>query len=215
MLFRLVNFRFMSRNFIEAVAHRRSYYHLDNRMLVDDNLIVGLMDELLTTMPSPFNVQSARMVLLLDEQHHELWRMTLETLRHITPPERFVRTKAKIERAFMAGHGTILFYEDEDALNRMRETFPLYADKVAIWSEQSSGMLQFAMWTALEDMGYGASLQHYNPLLDKAVMERWLINPDWRLIAQMPFGAPLDSPAHRVDTTPPNNRRLIFGKGWE
>lgn len=205
----------MSRNFIEAVAHRRSYYHLDNRMLVDDNLIVGLMDELLTTMPSPFNVQSARMVLLLDEQHHELWRMTLETLRHITPPERFVRTKAKIERAFMAGHGTILFYEDEDALNRMRETFPLYADKVAIWSEQSSGMLQFAMWTALEDMGYGASLQHYNPLIDKAVMERWLINPDWRLIAQMPFGAPLDSPAHRVDTTPPHNRRLIFGKGWE
>ena len=170
---------------------------------------------MLTTMPSPFNVQSARMVLLLDEQHHELWRMTLETLRHITPPERFVRTKAKIERAFMAGHGTILFYEDEDALNRMRETFPLYADKVAIWSEQSSGMLQFAMWTALEDMGYGASLQHYNPLLDKAVMERWLINPDWRLIAQMPFGAPLDSPAHRVDTTPPHNRRLIFGKGWE
>ena len=205
----------MSRNFIEAVAHRRSYYHLDNRMLVDDNLIVGLMDELLTTMPSPFNVQSARMVLLLDEQHHELWRMTLETLRHITPPERFVRTKAKIERAFMAGHGTILFYEDEDALNHMRETFPLYADKVAIWSEQSSGMLQFAMWTALEDMGYGASLQHYNPLIDKAVMERWLINPDWRLIAQMPFGAPLDSPAHRVDTTPPRNRRLIFGKGWE
>lgn len=205
----------MSRNFIEAVAHRRSYYHLDNRMLVDDNLIVGLMDELLTTMPSPFNVQSARMVLLLDEQHHELWRMTLETLRHITPPERFVRTKAKIERAFMAGHGTILFYEDEDALNHMRETFPLYADKVAIWSEQSSGMLQFAMWTALEDMGYGASLQHYNPLIDKAVMERWLINPDWRLIAQMPFGAPLDSPAHRVDTTPPHNRRLIFGKGWE
>ena len=215
MLFRLVNFRFMSRNFIEAVAHRRSYYHLDNRMLVDDNLIVGLMDELLTTMPSPFNVQSARMVLLLDEQHHELWRMTLETLRHITPPERFVRTKAKIERAVMAGHGTILFYEDEDALNHMRETFPLYADKVAIWSEQSSGMLQFAMWTALEDMGYGASLQHYNPLIDKAVMERWLINPDWRLIAQMPFGAPLDSPAHRVDTTPPHNRRLIFGKGWE
>jgi predicted oxidoreductase (fatty acid repression mutant protein) len=200
----------MSRNFIEAVAHRRSYYHLDNRMLVDDNLIVGLMDELLTTMPSPFNVQSARMVLLLDEQHHELWRMTLETLRHITPPERFVRTKAKIERAFMAGHGTILFYEDEDALNRMRETFPLYADKVAIWSEQSSGMLQFAMWTALEDMGYGASLQHYNPLLDKAVMKRWLINPDWRLIAQMPFGAPVDTPPQREQRSLPQSRRVVF-----
>ena len=205
----------MSRNFVEAVAHRRSYYHLDSRAMVDDNLVVGLMDELLTTMPSPFNVQSARMVLLLDEQHHELWRIVLDTLEHITPPERFERTKQKVERAFMAGHGTILFYEDEDALNRMRENFPLYADNVATWSEQSSGMLQFAMWTALEDMGYGASLQHYNPLIDKAVAERWLINPDWRLIAQMPFGAPLDSPAHRTTTTPLHTRRLIFGESWE
>ena len=205
----------MSRNFIEAVAHRRSYYHLDNRALVDDDLVVGLMDELLTTMPSPFNVQSARMVLLLDEQHHELWRIVLDTLEHITPPERFERTKQKVERAFMAGHGTILFYEDEDALNRMRENFPLYADNVVTWSEQSSGMLQFAMWTALEDMGYGASLQHYNPLIDKSVAERWLINPDWRLIAQMPFGAPLDSPAHRTATTPLHTRRLIFGESWE
>ena len=36
----------MSRNFIEAVAHRRSYYHLDNRATVDDNLVVGLMDDI-------------------------------------------------------------------------------------------------------------------------------------------------------------------------
>lgn len=202
---------FMSRNFIEAVAHRRSYYHLDSRAVVNDSLVVELMDELLMTMPSPFNVQSARMVLLLDKQHHELWSIVLDTLRRITPPERFVKTQQKVERAFMLGHGTILFYEDEDALNRLRENFPAYADNVATWSEQSSGMLQFAMWTALEDMGYGASLQHYNPLIDKSVAERWLINPDWRLIAQMPFGAPLDSPAHRIATTPPHARRLVFG----
>lgn len=215
MLLRLVNFKFMSRNFIEAVAHRRSYYHLDNRALVDDNIVVGLMDELLATMPSPFNVQSARMVLLFDEQHHELWRIVLDTLSHITPPERFAKTKQRIERAFMAGRGTILFYEDRDALNHMRRNYPLYADNVATWSEQSSGMLQFAAWTALEDVGYGASLQHYNPLIDKAVMDRWLINPDWKLIAEMPFGAPLDSPSHRIDTSPPHARRLVFGEGWE
>ena len=200
----------MSRNFIEAVAHRRSYYHLDNRALVNDSLVVELMDELLTTMPSPFNVQSARMVLLLDKQHRELWHIVLETLRHIVPAERFAKTQQKIEHAFMAGHGTILFYEDEDALNRMRQNFPAYADNVATWSEQSSGMMQFALWTALEDVGYGASLQHYNPLIDKAVAERWLISPDWRLIAQMPFGAPLDSPAHRTSTKTLNERRIIY-----
>ena len=200
----------MSRNFLEAVAHRRSYYHLDSREMVNDSEVVNIIDELLTTIPSPFNVQSARIVLLLDEQHREFWHIVLDTLRHVTPPERFAKTQQKVERAFFSGHGTILFYEDEDALNRMRENFPLYADNVATWSEQSSGMMQFAVWTALEDMGYGASLQHYNPLIDKSVAKRWLINPDWRLVAQMPFGAPLDNPAHRTTSTPLPERRIVY-----
>ena len=48
------------------------------------------------------------------------------------------------------------------------------------------------------------------PDIDKAVAERWLINPDWRLIAQMPFGAPLDSPAHRTTSTPLHERRIVY-----
>lgn len=202
----------MSRNFIEAVAHRRSYYHLSDRALVDDSLVVGVVDELLNTMPSPFNVQSARVVVLLGKQHRDLWHIVIETLRHIVPAERFEKTQRKVEASFLSGHGTLLIYEDEDALNRMREDYPAYADNVATWSEQSSGMLQFALWTALEDFGYGASLQHYNPLIDNAVAERWLINPDWRLKAEMPFGAPLDSPAHRTATSPSHTRRLVFGE---
>lgn len=202
----------MSRNFIEAVAHRRSYYHLSDRAMVDDSLVVGVVDELLTTMPSPFNVQSARVVVLFGEQHRDLWHIVIEALRHIVPAERFQKTQRKVETSFLAGRGTLLFYEDEDALNRMRSNYPAYADNVAIWSEQSSGMLQFALWTALEEFGYGASLQHYNPIIDHAVAERWLINPDWRLKAEMPFGAPLDSPAHRTEATPAHSRRLVFGE---
>lgn len=202
----------MSRNFIDAVTHRRSYYHLQDRALVDDSAIVETIDTLLTTMPSPFNVQSARIVLLLDEQHRDFWDIVLESLKRLVDIKQFESTKQKITKAFASGHGTLLFYEDEAALNLLRESFPLYANKVSIWSEQSSGMMQFALWTALEDIGYGASLQHYNPIIDDAVAERWLINPEWRLVAQMPFGAPLDTPVPRTSTLPVHQRRLIFGK---
>ena len=201
----------MNRNFIDATTHRRSYYHLQDRALVDDSAIVETIDTLLTTMPSPFNVQSARIVLLLDEQHRDLWQIVSDVLSSITDAKQFEATKQKISKAFASGHGTILFYEDEAALNHLRESFPLYANKVSIWSEQSSGMMQFALWTALENMGYGASLQHYNPIIDDAVAERWLINPDWRLVAQMPFGVPLDTPAPRTSALPLHERRLIFG----
>lgn len=202
----------MSRNFIDAVTHRRSYYHLQDRALVDDSAIVETIDTLLTTMPSPFNVQSARIVLLLDEQHRDFWDIVLESLKRLVDIKQFESTKQKITKAFASGHGTLLFYEDEAALNLLRESFPLYANKVSIWSEQSSGMMQFALWTALEDIGYGASLQHYNPIIDDAVAERWLINPEWRLVAQMPFGAPLDTPSPRTSTLPVHQRRLTFGK---
>ena len=30
----------------------------------------------------------------------------------------------------------------------------------------AAGMLQLAVWTALAEKGLGASLQHYNPLID-------------------------------------------------
>ncbi len=45
------------------------------------------------------------------------------------------------------------------------------------------------MWTALAEAGIGASLQHYNPLVDEAVRREWGIAANWQLRAQMPFGS--------------------------
>jgi predicted oxidoreductase (fatty acid repression mutant protein) len=140
-----------------------------------------------------------------------VWQLVAEALRSILPEERFKMSKEKIDRSFASGHGTVLFYEDTAALNHLRENYPLYADNVEIWSEQSSGMFQFAMWTALEEFGYGASLQHYNTLIEYSIVERWHINPDWRLIAQMPFGAPVDTPPQREQRSLPQSRRVVFG----
>ena len=58
-------------------------------------------------------------------------------------------------------------------------------------------MLQFTIWTALEMNGLGATLQHYNPLIDDAVKKQWSIPEKWKLIAQMPFGKPLEQPAEK------------------
>jgi predicted oxidoreductase (fatty acid repression mutant protein) len=35
----------------------------------------------------------------------------------------------------------------------------------------------------------GASLQHYNPLIDAAVAREWNVPAYWKLRAQMPFGS--------------------------
>jgi predicted oxidoreductase (fatty acid repression mutant protein) len=49
-------------------------------------------------------------------------------------------------------------------------------------------MLQSNIWTALREEGIGASLQHYNPVINEAVAKLFDIPKSWSLVGQMPFG---------------------------
>lgn len=71
-------------------------------------------------------------------------------------------------------------------------------------------MNQFNIWTALEEAGLGASLQHYNPLIDEPVAKAFNIKSSWLLRAQMPFGAPAAQPDEKT-FQPLNERVLFFG----
>jgi predicted oxidoreductase (fatty acid repression mutant protein) len=118
-------------------------------------------------------------------------------------------TEEKIDTAFASGYGTILFFEDQEVIEKLQAQFPGYADNFPVWSAHSAGMHQFAVWTILADAGLGASLQHYNPLIDERVKREWNINPKWKLIAQMPFGMPTAEPGKK-EVNPLDTRLLIF-----
>jgi predicted oxidoreductase (fatty acid repression mutant protein) len=70
-------------------------------------------------------------------------------------------------------------------------------------------MHQLAIWTMLEDAGFGASLQHYNPIIDDEVRETWGLDPQWLLVAQMPFGGLLKAPDAK-EFQPLDARRKVF-----
>lgn len=85
----------------------------------------------------------------------------------------------------------------------------MYADNFPIWSNQSSGMLQHVVWTALAEAGIGASLQHYNPLIDEEVKSTWELPAEWKLIAQMPFGGIVTAPGEK-EFEPIDQRVKVF-----
>ena len=124
-------------------------------------------------MPSALNSQSTRIVLLLGDEHKKLWNIVKETLKARISAEAFAKTEAKIDGCFASGHGTVLYFEDTSVVKKLQEAFPSYKDNFPTWSQHTSAMHQFAIWTMLEDMGLGASLQHYNPLIDDEV-RRWV-----------------------------------------
>ena len=55
-------------------------------------------------------------------------------------------------------------------------------------------MLQLSIWSGLRELGIGASLQHYNPVIDDSVKTLLNLPKEYILIAQMPFGGIVSEP---------------------
>ncbi|WP_418696864.1 nitroreductase family protein [Bacteroides sp.] len=187
----------MKRTFEEAMEHRRTYYSISSDSPVLDEEVVHAIRAAVKHVPSAFNSQTTRVVLLLGDEHLKLWRIVKDQLRPLVPAEHFHKTEEKIDGSFACGHGTILFFEDHAIVAKLEEQFPTYKHNFATWSQQTSAMHQFAIWTMLEDLGLGASLQHYNPLIDEEVRRTWHLPETWGLVAQMPFGTPTAEPGEK------------------
>jgi uncharacterized protein len=198
----------MKSNFYEAIEKRRSYYGISKDEVVSDEKIKEIIEHAVRYTPSAFNSQTARVVLLLDKHHTRLWDITKEALRKIVAEEKFSSTEEKID-SFSAGYGTILFFEDNNIVEYLQKEFPTYKDNFPIWSKESSGMHQFNIWTSLELQGYGASLQHYNELIENQVKKEWNIPDAWEMRAQMPFGKPTLQPSEK-DFKPLEDRIIVY-----
>ena len=118
-------------------------------------------------------------------------------MKKVVPEKQFPATRERID-GFKAAYGTVLFFEDDTVCGEFMNKYPLYQDRFKTWVEQGNAMLQSNIWMLLEDAGLGASLQHYNPLIDERVREEWNLPKSWRLIAQMPFGVPVEQPDEKT-----------------
>ncbi|MDR2868373.1 MAG: nitroreductase family protein, partial [Bacteroidales bacterium] len=99
----------------------------------------------------------------------------------------------------------------EEVVESLRQNFPIYADNFTTFSQHTSAMHQFAIWTLLCDAGFGCSLQHYNPLIDNDIQKQWNLPTSWHLIAQMPFGVPSAAPTPK--TTEDLDKRMMVLRG--
>ncbi|HCH50895.1 MAG TPA: nitroreductase [Proteus sp.] len=178
----------MSNKFTDLMKQRRTIYHLGNQLPIDEEKVIATIKEAVKESPSAFNSQTSRVVVLFGEQHHALWNIVKNTLKKLIPADAFCATEAKID-SFAAGAGSILYFEDTDIVKGLQEQFPLYAENFPVWSEQASGMAQLSVWTALAAEKVGASLQHYNPIIDDEVHATWDLPKTWKLRAQMVFGS--------------------------
>ncbi len=164
----------------EALQARRSYYQLTKELPLSEEELVGRIERLTELVPDAFNMKSSRVVVALGEKQELLWDTVFEVFGGKVPREKL--------DSFRAGAGTALYFYDEAVVREKQAQFPRYGENFPGWALQASGMLQLSVWAGLRELGVGASLQHYNPVIDEAVRGLFSLPESWRLVAQMPFG---------------------------
>lgn len=167
-------------NIVESLKQRRTYYNINGELPVSDEEVVALVKELTELVPDAFNMKSSRVAIAFGEQNDKLWDAV-----HSAFGGKVAREKID---GFSAGRGTILFFIDGETVQGMQDQFALYAANFPGWALQASGMLQLSIWSGLRELGIGASLQHYNPVIDDDVRTLLDLPASYQLVAQMPFG---------------------------
>lgn len=182
---------FKNDSFYNAIANRHSIRSLASnptRTRKDIEEIIAFAQHA----PSAFNMQSSRLVILMGQSHQAFWQIVRDELSAIVTGD-FSETEKRLQ-GFQHGDGTILFFEDEKLVAGFKEQLPTYASHFDDWSQQNHAIFMYAIWSAFTAENIAASIQHYNPLVDRAVKERWEIPDSYRLIAQMPFGDAAEEP---------------------
>ncbi|KAJ9309053.1 hypothetical protein DTO217A2_1422 [Paecilomyces variotii] len=179
---------------IELAKARRTIYKLSNQSPVPDAKIEELVNAAIENVPSSFNTQSTRLVVLLHEEHEKLWDVVIEVFAGLvktgTIPEDLWKnqTLPKLQ-GLKAAVGTILFYEDPAHIKPFSEKFALYKDHFEPWARDSNAMHQYFLWVA----------------------QKWNVPAEWKLIAQLVFGKPEGQPGEKTQK-PINERVKIYGK---
>lgn len=182
-------------NFIDMLAKRRSVYNLNKQLPISYDKVIELITDAVMYVPDAFNMKSQCILFVDGDNNVKFWDDVYDSLCAATG-QTLSRDRTD---SFKAGYGTILYFYDRDIVEKYKKQFPLYTENFDNWANQSNAMLQFAIWTGLASVGIGASLQHYNPVIDSMVRKMFSVPENWVLTAQMPFGGIAIAPEQKQD----------------
>jgi putative oxidoreductase len=174
---------------MDVIEKRRSNYDLENNIELSKKDLINLLRKIVYYSPSPFNVQSSKVVFLNKKSHNLLWNTVVEEyLKKNNNGELLDSEKARIKRESKA-YGTILFYKDEQIIEEFKENLDDYEKReLDGWCTEESAMLQMNVWNELRLKNIGAHLVHFDNI-DEEISVAFDINKKYKLVAMMVFGS--------------------------
>ena len=80
--------------------------------------LTELIQEAVHSCPSAYNSQSARIIVLFADSHHQFWNIVKDVQRQHVSTLVYERIRIKLDQCANA-YGTILFYEDQRTIQQL------------------------------------------------------------------------------------------------
>lgn len=165
---------------LKTMEQRRTYYSITKEIPVSEEQVLETIRRVTELTPDAFDMRSSRAIVALGEKNRVLWETIIDAFDNTIAPYK--------TECFRNSYGTILYFYDNAIVKELQEKHPIFSAHFPGWAMQASAMLQINMWNALEELGLGVSLHHYNPIINDKMRELFQLPEDYLLIAQMPFG---------------------------
>lgn len=174
--------------FVELVEKRRSIYVLGTDSQYSKKEISERIREVVKQVPTAFNSQTTRVVVLFDEPNNKFWDHIYDVQKDVLEGDMWDMMSG-IMTGSKNGIGTVLFFEDTDAVKEM----PVQGIRGEAYKQNNNANAQYAVWLALTEMELGATLQHFNvgyeQGFDQGTKEMFNLPESYEMLAQMPFGS--------------------------
>lgn len=186
-------------DFKDLLTKRRSQYAIGANTDVTAADVTAALNEVIPQVPSAFNSQATRVVVVSGENNVKLWELIKNVQKDVLD-EATLNYMTPIMDGARDAVGTILFFEDRDAVE---SGIPANEERRLIYKNHASANAQLTTWLTLTELGLGANLQHFNigyeQGFDRRIRELLDLSESWELIAQMPFGS-IEAPAADKET---------------
>ncbi|GMM56663.1 type II nitroreductase [Maudiozyma humilis] len=170
--------------YLNAIANRRTIYNLDPTLPQNVSIqdIQAVVQSIIKNTPTALNSQENRAIILTGKTHKKVWDAVINSIPGENGKKR--PTSARDE-AF----GCVVFFTEQNTVKKFQADYPAAADAFPVAASHTTGAAQINSWTALETMGLGCHLQHYNDAVRAALGE--LVPASWTVNSQLCFGNPV------------------------
>ena len=168
--------------YLNAIANRRTIYNLTptlpQNVSIED--IQAVIQAIIKNTPTALNSQENRAIIVTGKTHRKIWDAVIESIPGESGKKR--PTSARDE-----AYGCVIFFTEQNTVKKFQADFPAAADAFPVAASHTTGAAQINSWTALETMGLGCHLQHYNDAV-RAVLGN-LVPESWTVNSQLCFGS--------------------------